>query len=262
MSDSTALTLTLPAVTSDHRQHFRQEDPLLSLYEVFATLPDPRFKHGQRYELAYLLICLVAALRGPCDSTLAVGAWCREQRRLLTRLFGPRRFLCPSDSLDRKLLPRLDAQHIEWTLADWIRTTLGAQAQDPIAWDGKTVPGARKGDQPALLPHPSPPGNEARRCWSATRPMRFPWPKRGAPCLPLAGRVCTADALPTQKHFFLAVDADGEEQRGFRSKRISPTSTPIWPPLLLIHMPALRTTAHAMSSADASKCAVAKSVPR
>jgi predicted transposase YbfD/YdcC len=29
------------------------------------------------------------------------------------------------------------------------------------------------------------------------------------PCLPLAGRVCTADALHTQKHFFLAVDALG-----------------------------------------------------
>jgi hypothetical protein len=28
-------------------------------------------------------------------------------------------------------------------------------------------------------------------------------------CLPLAGRVCTADARPTQKHFFLAVEALG-----------------------------------------------------
>jgi hypothetical protein len=28
-------------------------------------------------------------------------------------------------------------------------------------------------------------------------------------CLPLAGRVCTADARPTQKNFFLAVDALG-----------------------------------------------------
>src|SRR5947209_20463181 len=58
---------------------------------------------------------------------------------------------CPSDSLYRKLLPRLDAQHIEWTLADWIRTTLCAQAEDPISLDGKTVRGARKDDQPA--PH-------------------------------------------------------------------------------------------------------------
>ena len=61
MSDSTALALTLPSLTSDHRQHFLQEDPLLSLYEVVATIPDPRSKHGQRYELAYLLTCLVAA---------------------------------------------------------------------------------------------------------------------------------------------------------------------------------------------------------
>ncbi len=48
MSDSTALTLTLPSLTSDHRQHLLQKDPLLSLYEVFATIPDPRSKHGYR----------------------------------------------------------------------------------------------------------------------------------------------------------------------------------------------------------------------
>src|SRR5437588_11469041 len=151
MSDSTALTLTLPSLTSDHRQHLLQKDPLLSLYEVFATIPDPRFKHGMRYELAYLLICLVAALLCNCDSTLAVAQWCRDQRLLLSRLFGPRRFLCPSDSLYRKLLLRLDAEQIECTLADWIRSTLQAQPDDPIALDGKTVRGARTTEDSA--PH-------------------------------------------------------------------------------------------------------------
>ena len=120
---------------------------------MFATLPDPRSKHGLRYELAYLLICLVAALLCNCDSTLAVAQWCRDQHLLLIRLFGPRRFLCPSDSLYRKLLPRLEAEQIECTLADWIRRTLQAQPDDPIALDGKTVRGARttEGSAPHLL---------------------------------------------------------------------------------------------------------------
>jgi hypothetical protein len=37
------------------------QDRLPSLYEVFTTIPDPRRKQGQRYELAFLLTCLVAA---------------------------------------------------------------------------------------------------------------------------------------------------------------------------------------------------------
>jgi hypothetical protein len=71
MPYSTALSLTLPGLSSDHRQRLLEEQPLLSLYEVLATLPDPRSKHGLRYELAYLLVCLVAALLCNCDSTLA-----------------------------------------------------------------------------------------------------------------------------------------------------------------------------------------------
>ena len=66
MSYSTALSLTLPSLTSDHRHSLLEKDPLLSLYDVFATIPDPRSKHGLRYELAYLLTCLVAGLLCNC----------------------------------------------------------------------------------------------------------------------------------------------------------------------------------------------------
>ncbi len=148
---STALSLTLPSLSSEHRQTLLNEQPLLSLYDLFTTIPDPRSKHGLRYDLAFLLTCLVAALLCNCDSTLAIGQWCRDQSRLLMRLFGPRRCLCPSDSLYRKLLPRLNAEQIEWALADWLRSTLQAQPDDPIALDGKTVRGAKTADAPA--PH-------------------------------------------------------------------------------------------------------------
>ena len=148
---STAIALTLPALTNSQRQQLLDQANLCSLYELFTTIPDPRRKEGQRYELPYLLSCLVAALLCNCNSTLAVGEWCREHRELLARLFGPRRFLCPSDSLYRYLLPRISAEHLEWALADWMRATLVAQADEPIAVDGKSVRGARTGEQKA--PH-------------------------------------------------------------------------------------------------------------
>ena len=209
---STALSLTLPSLTSDQRHELLQHQPLLSLYELFATIPDPRSKHGLRYELAFLLICLVAALLCQCDSTLAIGQWCREQRDLLTHLFGPRRFLCPSDSLYRKLLPRLNAEQVEWALADWVRATLVAAPDDPIALDGKTVRGARANEQPAphLLSFRTHHSQETLfQVAVSEKTNEIPVAQALLPCLPLSGRVCTADALHTQKDFMQGVAALG-----------------------------------------------------
>src|SRR5436309_4801550 len=118
--------LTLPALTSTQRQQLLEQEKICSLYEIFTTIPDHRSKSGQRSSLAYLLTCLVAALLCNCNATKAVGQWCREHRHLLEDWFGPRRFLCPSDSLYRRLLPLLSAEHLEWALADWLRRTLQA----------------------------------------------------------------------------------------------------------------------------------------
>lgn len=212
MAYSTALSLTLPSLTSDHRQQLLQEKPLLSLYEVFATIPDPRSKHGRRYELPFLLICIVAALLCNCDSTLAIGQWCRDQRFLLLRLFGARSFLCPSDSLLRKLLPRLDAEQVEWALADWIRMSLQASPDDPIALDGKTVRGAVSAEHsaPHLLSFRTHRSQETLfQVAVSEKTNEIPVAQALLPCLPLAGRICTADALHTQKEFMRAVDAQG-----------------------------------------------------
>ncbi len=157
-------------------------------------------------------MCLIAALLCNCNSTLAVGKWCRDQRHLLTQLFGPRRFLCHCDSLSRKLLPRLDGEQIEWALADWIRTTLQAKADDPIALDGKTVRGAATNQQPAphLLSFRTHHSQETLlQVVVSEKTNEIPVAQALLPCLPLEGRVCTADALHPQKDFMLGVDARG-----------------------------------------------------
>ena len=210
MSHSTAISFTLPSLTSDTRQRLLEEKPLLSLYEVFATIPDPRSKHGQRYDLPYLLTCLVAALLCNCNSTLAVAQWCHDQRELLVQRFGKRRSQCPDDSLYRKLLPRLDAEQIEYTLADWIRSTLQAEPDDPIALDGKTVRGAGtdEDDAPHLLSFRTHNSQETLlQVAVSEKTNEIPVAQALLPCLPVAGRVITADALHTQKNFMFVVDA-------------------------------------------------------
>jgi hypothetical protein len=73
----------------------------------------------------------------------------------LRRVFGPRRPrpLTPSDSLSRRRLARLSAEHLEWALAAWgrVRATRPEEDREPVAVDGKTVRGAATPEQPA--PH-------------------------------------------------------------------------------------------------------------
>jgi predicted transposase YbfD/YdcC len=131
---------------------------------------------------------------------------------LFIRLFGARTFLCPSDSLFRKLLPRLHAEQIEWALADWIRSTLQANPDDPIALDGKTVRGAATAEHtaPHLLSFRTHQSQETLlQVAVSEKTNEIPVAQTLLPCLPLAGRVCTADALHTQKDFMLCVEALG-----------------------------------------------------
>src|SRR5436853_7436386 len=104
---STALPLLFPEMLDEQSAFLRARGSLLSLYEAFAAVPDPRSRHGQRYDLPSLLTCLLTALRGPCNSLQAVGQWSRDHQLLLRRLFGPRDFPTPTVSPYPRLLPLL-----------------------------------------------------------------------------------------------------------------------------------------------------------
>src|SRR5215469_120818 len=141
----------LPSLTPEQRDHLLAEAALHSLAELFEAVPDPRRAHGLRYDLPFLLTCLIAALLCNCDGTEAVAQWCHEHVTLLQEVCGRRLFLTPSGSLYRWLLPQLDASAIERVLASWVQATTQARADEPLALDGKAVRGARTGEQAA--PH-------------------------------------------------------------------------------------------------------------
>src|ERR671927_1391414 len=93
-----------PPLNEEERKELLEKAALLSVYDILEAVPDPRGRHGLRYELALLLTCLLAALLCNCNSTEAVAQWCREHVELLREVFGARRFLTPSGALYRKLL--------------------------------------------------------------------------------------------------------------------------------------------------------------
>src|SRR5216684_916027 len=80
----------LPSFSQEQRDHLLAEAALHSLAELLEAVPDPRGAHGLRYDLPFLLTCLIAALLCNCDGSEAVAQWCRDHHTLLRRVFGPR----------------------------------------------------------------------------------------------------------------------------------------------------------------------------
>jgi predicted transposase YbfD/YdcC len=181
---------------------------------IFAAVPDPRARRGQRYDLPFVLTCLVAALLCNGNWLEASGEWCQHHRPLLRRYFGARRHLTPTGSLYRRLLPRLSVAHIEAALACWVQDSLEAEADDALAWDGKTLRGAAPAGEAAphllsVATHHSQETPMQVRVEETTN--EIPVARALLPALPLAGRVLTADALHTQVETAQAIlDHDGD----------------------------------------------------
>jgi hypothetical protein len=141
----------LPPLADEERQELFKQAHLYSLVQMLEAVPDPRGKHGLRYDLPFLLTCLIAALLCNCNSSEAVSQWCQEHLPLLREIFGNRQFFTPSGSLYRWLLPQISASSLEWVLSAWIRASSQASSTDPIALDGKTLRGAGTSEKKA--PH-------------------------------------------------------------------------------------------------------------
>jgi predicted transposase YbfD/YdcC len=212
---STPLAHVLAAVRplrAEEQRALLHDAALTNLAAVFARVPDVRGRRGRRYPLSFLLTCLVAGLLAGCDSTHAVGQWCAEHHVLLGRLFPTQRYLTPSGSLYRRLLPRLAVEHLEWALAGWVRATRPTQDTEPVAFDGKTVRGARTQEQAAphlLAIYTHHTQETLLQVRVADKTNEIPVAQALLPLLDLRGRVVTADALHTQVDLVAGVVAQG-----------------------------------------------------
>src|SRR5207237_9766643 len=115
---------------------------------------------------------------------------------------------------------------IERALGKWVQATTSAPADEPLALDGKTVRGARSGEQaaPHLLAFVTHHSQET--FWQVRvdeKTNEIPVAKQVLPTLPMRKRVCTADALPTHPQFLRLVRAlQGETLLAVNAKQ--PTS--------------------------------------
>ena len=192
---------------------------VISLYQAFEGLADPRKKRGKRYELAVVLTCLVLAklagetsLRGATHWIRLRGRWVADQLRL-------KRTAMPCQNTYRSLLALLDAQEMSQVLAAFFtrcesqrrcadepsRLCLqqGRQDKAQIAIDGKTIRATTSREEKVhllsfyevqtglVLLHCQ--VREKQNEISALKP-------RLSPAL-VTGRILTVDAMHTQREF-------------------------------------------------------------
>ncbi len=122
----------------------------LSLFEVLATLPDPRSRRGLRHPLSAVMGMVVLAMLSGRTSLIGIARFGRQHGYELAWALGFRRGKTPSLSTLSRTLRRFDAEQLEAILGQWIQSRLDPQDYELISIDGKTLRGSRDGAVPGV----------------------------------------------------------------------------------------------------------------
>jgi hypothetical protein len=178
-----------------------------ALLRILMQLPDRRHLRGRRHDQTSILAVAICAVLCGARSYVAIAEWAARCSQNLLKRLGCRRstlsgrYIPPSEPTIRRLLQSIDAELVDRALAGWLRS-LGGGGGDAVAFDGKTLRGARRGDGGqvhllAAMLHGS--GVTLGQCEVEAKSNEIPAaPVLLAP-LELTGKTVTADALHTQR---------------------------------------------------------------
>ncbi|WP_245880420.1 transposase family protein [Streptomyces zhaozhouensis] len=119
------------------------------LVELLGQVPDPRKRRGIRHPVGGLIAVAVCAVLAGARGFTAVGEWAQDASVASLARLGLARGPVDESTL-RRLFARLDADLLDAVLGAWAVTRAAVVAgRRVIAIDGKTVRGARSGQQSA-----------------------------------------------------------------------------------------------------------------
>ncbi|MGB7961726.1 MAG: ISAs1 family transposase [Propionicimonas sp.] len=186
-----------------------------SLLELLGGVPDPRRPRGIRHRLPAILAVGIVAVVAGAQSFAAIGQWADDADPELLAGLGFDEDRVPSESAIRRTFARLDAAKLDSVLGAWLWTRTRVVGQRRvIAVDGKTVRGARSGDQSAphlvaAFDHRF--GAVLGQLAVAAKSNEIPAVRTLLATFDLAGVVVTVDAMHTQTDTAqLVVDAGGD----------------------------------------------------
>ncbi len=172
-----------------------------SLFEALAEVPDPRSRHGRRYEIGSVLAMAVCAMACGARSLYAVAQWGREHFPLVKESLGITRAKTPDHATVHRVFRDLDGHAFEAVLSRWFQAH-GLKPGEAMAIDGKGLRGLH-GEQV--------PGVELVAAYAHQRGVvldqqRVPGEGQELAAakailkrLELTGRIVTGDALLAQK---------------------------------------------------------------
>lgn len=189
---------------------------MLSLYDFFTEIDDPRRDEGKRHQMATILSLSAAAIlcgmRGYKDISIWVKALGQKARSRFRCRKRDGKYYVPSRSVIRSALVNVNPEQLDEALNAWNRQ-YGTQ-DESLAIDGKTMCNAinNEGLQTHIM---SAIGHQSSHCYTQKKVGTLPVAgsdeekqtneiKMAAPMLDaieIEGRTITADALLTQRDF-------------------------------------------------------------
>ena len=180
---------------------------LLSLMAVLRKVPDPRKRRGIRHTKTTLLAIAVAAVLSGARSLEGIAQWARQCTQAELARLGCRRnprtgkLEPPSEPTIRRFLQTIDAEAVDERVGEWLAGLVLKDA-DALAFDGKTLRGARRKDRTqvhllSLVLQSS--GITIAQREVDSKSNEIPAARELLDPLPLAGKRITADAMHTQK---------------------------------------------------------------
>jgi hypothetical protein len=121
----------------------------VSLWEVFAELPDPRGRRGRRHPLPAILTLAVVALLSGCRSLYAIAQFGRDRGRAFSRALGFTRDRPPCCATLHYLFAALDRKAFERAIRRWTRGRV-AKGWRSVSVDGKTLRGVQGHEVPGV----------------------------------------------------------------------------------------------------------------
>lgn len=112
--------------------------------EAFATIPDPRSRHGRRFSLAAILALAVAAILSNHVSILAIAEWGSRQPSYLLRTLGFPHGVTPHQSTIQRVFAKLDPHSLSAALERYFTPLAApphARGSQGVAIDGKAQRG-------------------------------------------------------------------------------------------------------------------------
>jgi predicted transposase YbfD/YdcC len=109
-----------------------------SLYDAFASIPDPRSEHTRHHSLIDIISIAICAVICGADGWVAVETFGKAKQSWLQRYLALPNGIPSHDTFGR-VFAALDTQSFQQHFVDWVRAVWPPEAGEVITVDGKTL---------------------------------------------------------------------------------------------------------------------------